>query len=924
MIAGRFTVRTRLVVFAAMFVAVVGYIPQTAVADDKPDFPKFEEVTKDMKVKEGFFTLYHDEKQDKLLARIPAGMLEKNFLWATSIDKGPRFASYQWGDGVVYFERIGKKLVLVEADPRYKKSGESGVGDAIARTYTDSIIKAIPIVTEAGGDPVIDLAGLIKSDVFGAGSIFGGRIDAQLSRYSQVRNFPDNTLIPVELAVMSNRPGGGGLKAGLYHSLSRLPDSNGYVPREADDRIGYFLTATKDWTTPHEADTIFKRYVNRWDLRKVTPGEAVSDVAPEKQIVFYIEKTVPVQYRRYVREGILEWNKAFEAAGLRNAIAVHQQTERQYADLDPEDVRYNFIRWIVTGRPFAMAPSRVNPFTGQILDADIIIDDSYVRYWDVEYEVYGPRAEDAYTDGPVSEFLARFPQADYRQTGFRPDNRHESQDEPNPCLHKQCSQTWGKSLDRPVCEIGRGAARSLALASMVWARSGKGPLPEKFIGQALKETVIHEVGHTLGLRHNFKASSWLSLDQIQAISADSIEPTTASVMDYNPYNFAAVDEEQGHFATPTIGPYDYWAIAYGYKLFLADPDVEDGPKDEAEMLRAIASRCAEPGLDYATDEDTSLFYPDPLVNRWDNGSCPIDFARQQMDITTKLWKDGLDWAVKSGEGFSKTRKALNRLLGDYGFAAGIAARMVGGQDIHRDHKGDPNGRPPIEIMPADKQWEALTFLGETVFSDASFQFTPELLNSLAAGRWGHWDSDDYDYDLACDIHDRILAIRSRVLFTLTNPFTLNRVYDAELKVPAEQEALTVVGLFDKLSEMIWSELDGASAAAFTNRKPMISSHRRCLQREHLRRIMNIVLAKPGSSLHADIHAVARKNLADLLKEIDKTLSARSDRIDTYSKAHLVDSRRRIEGALQAEFIAPESRSRAHAMFFFFGHEQPGS
>jgi len=141
----------------------------------------------------------------------------------------------------------------------------------------------------------------------------------------------------------------------MSYSLSTIPESSkNYKPRKADDRVGYFLTTRLDWQKDYKQDTLFDRYINRWHLEKRDPSLKLS--APKNPIVWYIEKTVPVQYRRWVKEGILEWNKAFEKCGYLDAIEVVQQEDYdpRTKDLDPEDVRYNFFRWIVTGRGFAM------------------------------------------------------------------------------------------------------------------------------------------------------------------------------------------------------------------------------------------------------------------------------------------------------------------------------------------------------------------------------------------------------------------------------------------------------------------------------------------------------------------------------------------------------------------------------------------
>ena len=882
--------RTSMMIAVAACVAA-GWSTTSLAKEDKPDFPEFEKVTEGMKTIEGFVPLYRDAKKDKLYARIPGGLIGNSFLLATTITKGP-MAGQQWVDAPVYWERIDKTMVLMAAETRYKKGGGGPVDDVIGRTYTDSIITSVPILTEAGGDPVIDLASLLKADLVSVGRMYGGGVNASLSRFGEVKNFKHNTEIGVDLVL------GGGRQVGVHFSLSQLP-SNDYQPRVADDRIGYFLTAVKDWTTDHDADTVFKRYIHRWRLRKVEPGEMVSDVRPEDQIVFYIEKTVPVKYRRFVREGILEWNKAFEAAGLRDAIVVHQQTDEVHAKKDPADVQYNFVRWIVSGTPFAMGPSRVNPFTGQILDADIIFDDSYIRYFHQEYDVQGPRGEDALLD----EFEWHHPDwaTDVSPIAGQPETPDPAQTLVD--LRRDLAISWGQTPDCAVCRQGRGMCRQLGLASAVAGLRGNPKLTDEFIGQAIKETVMHEVGHTLGLRHNFKASSWLSLEEIQ--QRDPGEPTTASVMDYNPYIFAEQTGEQGAFATPTLGPYDYWAIEYGYRTHVASSE-EGAPSNEKEMLAQIAARCAEDGLSYATDEDTSYLAPDPSANRWDNTDDPVAFGRHRIDVARKLWAQGLDWAVDDGESLARLRRVFHMLLGEYIQAGRLAARQVGGVHIYRDHKGDPNAHPPMVPVPAAEQRKALDFLGEMIFSDANFQFPPELLNQLAAGRWMHWDSDQRDSDLAYNVHSRVAAVRRATLSQLLSPFTLNRIYDVQMLIPEDQDALTIPELLGTLTATIWSELrtvNDSSDKVFTNREPMITSFRRDLQRYYVERLTHVVLSRPGYRLYPDAHSAVRQSLSRLSHKIGRTLKSRGDRLDDFTRAHLEVTRSRIQRALAAAYEA---------------------
>jgi hypothetical protein len=867
--------------------------------EEKKDFPDFKEFTKDFKEITGrdgegvYLPLYYNEKTDELLCVVPASMLKKNFLIASSIAGGPGFAGWMWGDRVVQWHEMDKKLVLIEPDLRYKRGEKKDpVADAIERTYTDGIVLSTPIVTKRGNDPVISLDKVFKSDFAQVGRVMGGNLDPSISRWAQYKVFPKNIEIAVDGAFM--RPQGGGTRARVHFSIVELPE-NDYKPREADPRIGYFLTPMKDWTSPHDADTVFKRYIHRWDVRKAEPKKAVSDVSPEHRIVFYIEKTVPVEFRRHVREGILMWNTAFEKAGYRNAIAVEQQTDTVHAEKDPEDVRYSFFRWIVSGRAFAMGPSLANPLTGQLLDADIIFDDALVRSFQVSYAKFSGTGLSDPDDPTLQEFYAKHP-----EWRFQPLQERLL---PTSTTYGGVDMTLPPEMIRELesrqgfCTCAQGMVRDMAFNMAYLKATGRENLSEEFLGQMIKYVTAHEVGHTLGLRHNFKASTWRSIDQILA-TTDPNAATAGSVMDYIKGLIHPDEEAQGRFAPGAVGPYDDWAIGYGYGSWYDGC----GSKDEAEMLKNLCARVAQEGLAYATDEDTTFFSPDPLVNRWDNGSDLLEFARHRMEMVRTLQKDMETWAVKDGQAYNRLRNTFDMLLNEYAQAAQFAARYVGGQYINRDHKGDPSARLPIQIVPAAKQREALDFVIASVLSDRDFRFEPELLNKLGAGRWGHWDSDEMDSQLDYPIHDRIAAVQYGALFTLMNPFTLDRIHDAELKVAADQDAVTAPEVMGKVTDAIWAELGGEVAAKHTSRTPFISSVRRNLQRRHLAMMTDIVIARPGSMMSADIHALAAMRMTGLSQRIGRILEGPSAaNLDDFTKAHLDESKSRIDRALAAKY-----------------------
>ncbi|MCP4591495.1 MAG: DUF5117 domain-containing protein [bacterium] len=562
--------------------------------EDK-EYPEFEKVTKDMVSQEGLFTLWYfegggkDKDTEKLLCQIPSGFLGQKFMLSTSFSGGGFFTGFPLDERVVQWEVLGRQLVLIEPETRFVVNGSGTVNDVVRRTYPDRIRTAVPIMTKSpGGDPVIDLGALLKSNFADIGWMSfgrGGGINSSLSKWIRKtmqnggvvpgKAFPDNVEIGVELAVGSWSPSGSYNKKLIHFSFWRLKDSP-YAPRMADDRVGYFLTTNRDWSKPTESRDIFNRYIDRWHLVKRDAELELCE--PKQPIIFYIEKTVPVRFRRAVRDGILEWNKAYEKIGFLNAVEVRQQTDdNEWKNLDPEDMRYSFFRWIVAGAGFAMGPHRSNPFTGQIYDADIIFDDAMVRYFEQEAAHMLPSTAIARKlhDPVLKRFVEQFPQwkrqaRDWERFAFG---------EGEEAKLREAMRNRLRDRGQHCCEYAEGMRHQMAVSGALLAGQPK-EVMDRFLYDIIKEVVTHEVGHTLGLRHNFKASSIYTLEEIKKRRTTG-EATCGSVMDYNPALLFKDSAIEGHFVTPVIGPYDYWAIEYGYRPF--DSSYKSpGQEDEAE------------------------------------------------------------------------------------------------------------------------------------------------------------------------------------------------------------------------------------------------------------------------------------------------------------------------------------------------------
>lgn len=951
--------------------------------EDKPDFPEFKEVIKDyVKVvstadgAESMWTLYRREKDNQLLAELPREYEKQRYFMAMTLAKGSPWAGLQGGDMYVYWKRYDKNLALVAPELENRSTGDAESKASVSQLFTDRVILDIPIAAMgSGGGPVIDLDALLvgKADKFFGPGAAG--INAALAAIKEAKAFPENIEVSIEAPMPAQRGGSGfssflgdgGSEPGrlqTYHySISLIPENPSYKPREADERIGYFTTVYRDLGELGKISK-WKRYVNRWHIEKADPKLKLSP--PKEPIVFYVEHTVPIRYRRWVRDGVLYWNKAFEKVGISGAMEVYYQDKATGAhmDKDPEDVRYNFLRWLSNDISTAIGPSRAHPLTGEILDADIILTDGWIRaFWSMSNEVLPGIAMDNF--GPEAQaWLATRPQWDPRIRLASPGERdfmvaqraargiqrfggHPIAttdptlmgDDEFDGLIGRTSQTNG------MCLAAQGRAADMAFAGMSFEiidalfdesetpKDGEKPgegkpdepqedkldgIPEQFIGPLLADLVAHEVGHTLGLRHNFKASAIYTMAQMNSEEWKGKKPIGGSVMDYNalPQINMGTGAVQGDYGMIAVGPYDMWAIEYGYTM--------DDPKK-------VLERVADPELVYATDEDT--WGPDPYARRRDMGADPLTFAKSRMKLSQELRGRIIEKFVKDGDSWAKARRGYSITLGQHMNALGTMANWVGGAFLTRDKKGDPNARAPITPVPAAQQREALQFVLENAFRDEAFGLTPELLNKMTVDKW--WDNggiNEIDEDETWPVHDRILGIQASVLSMLMNPTSLGRVFDNEYRVDADQDMITLPEVMNKVSGEIWSELDAKASAQHTDRKPMISSLRRNLQREHLERLIDLSMPDMlfGSAAKAT-QVLATAKLRELKDKIEAIVPADANggakkpaSLDNYTFAHLSESSHKIEKALEAQYIYNANQIGGGSFMFIFGNQSQGA
>lgn len=940
--------------------------PGSSKSDDsEKKFRDFADVTKGATRIDGFLTLHH--KDDHLYAEIKPNQFNQPMLAPIAIARGMAMAGQplNFGDEwILVFKRVGDKVQLIRRNIHYKAPAGTPLDKAVKQNYTDSVLMALPIQSinhSNGQSVVIDLADIFFTDFAELGF---GPIDRSRTHWHKIKAFPNNIELEVEVTYgsfgrFSGGRGDSGVADGrgrtlvIHYSLDKLPEP-GYKPRYADTRVGYFLSALKDFGL-QSPDTNFVRQINRWRIEKSDPKAKVSP--PKKQLIWYVEDTVPLEYRPYVEAGILEWNKAFEKIGIRNALAVRWQEDGR-DDFDPEDINYCTFRWITTSTPFAMSCLRANPLTGEMIDGDVIFDASWIHYWKEEYAFLTgtPPASGAEGAAPapiafgqvISPMMAA--KQGFGLPGTLPSRRPGIESAlVGTSLPEAVPAEWNEfqtQLRRrqmagqfATCQYSLGMRHEMGLAALSLVATAASDddkdkdkdkdkddkdkdkdkekdavkLPEEFLGQLIKEVVMHEVGHSLGLRHNFKASSMLNADQLNDQSVTRVKGQAGSVMDYNPVNIAPKGQKQGDYVTTTIGPYDYWAIEYAYSHI-------DG--DEAEGLKKIASRSPDPDLVYATDEDMYLD-SDPLVNVYDLGSDTLRFAKDRTALASQLLKDLDGKVVKDGESWSRVRVAFSTLLGQWGNAAYLASSYIGGQSISRDHKGGKGARDPNTPISGAKQREALTFVTEQILSDKAFKFSPALLRRLAAERWYHWGNESILTGSGSDypINQRILAIQKIVLNQCFDAGVLSRLQNQELQVEPASEPLKMAEVFRVLTDGIWSDVAAAADKSDGKARELtLSTIRRNLQREHLRRLSTMVLGNRRSpyddmfvfisfsgagAVPADARSLARLHLKDIRNRIGKALEVKDVTIDDTTRAHLEECHHNIAKVLEAGIEANE-------------------
>lgn len=840
---------------------------------EKPTVPpekKFEDVIKDAKKMEGLFNLY--AKDDKLYLEIQPDQFDKLYLYIptlwTSVGFGGTGSYFPMQ--VFYWEKLDKKVLLIWKNTRYTAEESAEYKRNLENVVPQSIAHAFKF--ESAPHPesnsiLIDLDGFFLADSIGLGRSYSSQqnpyaVDKSRTVWDKIQAFPENIELGVRYTLSSGKPrsepsvpDSSGFTLLVRFSISELPMNNGYKPRLADDRVGYFVEQVFDYDRSG-LDGTAVRYIDRWHLVKKDPNASVSE--PVEPIVFWLENTIPPKYRKPIRDGILEWNKAYEKAGFKNAIVIKEMPDD--AEWDPADVRYNTIRWAASlsgSGGGAFGPSRVNPLTGQILDADVVMF-APVNYI-LSYNVF---------DSPLN---ARF-FGEWDRTRFKG------------------MDPW--SMDN----LFMGFERDFAIFEMLaYGEIGDvKDVPEQFLYDYYKFLGCHEVGHTLGLRHNFKGSTTTKLSDLHNTKVTKKESIGNSIMEYLPRNRAPKGVKQGEYYQSTIGAWDYWVIEYGYK-----PIDAKTPDDELPVLQKIASRSNEPALIYGTDEDAYDFGPfsvsvDPKCVTFDLSDDPLAWSVQQVERTKDLWKQLEERALFEGRSYVYLSQGFSSSLGQYFSGMNNIVKWIGGLYHTRTHVGDPSDPLPFQVVEYEKQRMAFDIIKDNLLNPGAFSFDPVFLQKLQISRFFDFSvvaqaSASGTFRMDFSLSEILKRFYQSILRGLYDPMRLSRIQENEIRTTGKK--LTLSGYMEELYRATWSELESGAE---------IGPYRRILQREFLTRVTEFLL-NPAAPTPDDVVAISRYQL----KQLDESLGAylgSHPNADLITRAHLDNCSDIINETLKAVYV----------------------
>ncbi len=802
--------------------------PKPPAAAPKP----YADFVKGAKITPGLIPII--EKEGNVYLSLSPAQLGKDFI-ETSVPSsglgglGPAQGEpYVAPARILHFERVGNKVVLRWPNTYTVTSPGSPQATGVRRSLPNSVIAVVPVTAQDATHVVIsadaflgDIADLADQlNPSDAKPTEQYHLDPSRGFFLRAKAFPLNDVLRADQSWVApkstdhdNAPDSRYIEVRMTYNLIAAPD-DGYVPRLYDPRVGYFSQALMNFA----ADDRLERsvhYITRWNFgRRTSPGSFQAT----HPIVFYLSDDIPTEYRDTVRQALLTWNRAFARVGIEDAIEVRDQPHTP--GWDPDDIRYNIVRWLDTSSPAFGAEALLitDPRTGEELNVGVNFDAAM---------------------GMVGRQLYKYIIAPARDV---PDTAGEER---------------------------------------------------KFTDDFIRSVVLHESGHDMGLQHNFIGSMAYTATDLQSKSFTAKNGVASSVMEYAPLNIWPKGTRQGDYVQLVLGPYDYYAIRYGYGY------VPGTPQEQRPTLQRWASKWAEPYYRFASDEDADDFATghsiDPRVQMWDLTGDPLQWCTAQESLMHHLMNTVDRRFPEAGKPYDQARLAFLLPFKLDLRCATMAADIIGGEYLSRSLKGDPDASAPLTPVPIARERNAWSALSDQLFSDSAWKINPSVLSTLSysedssligGGKWAYDPPPRHDVGVAAIVNNAQVA----TLHALFSPLRLERLDDMSTKY-GDGTTMSLADLFDWSQSAIFGDIAAGGGSDGLIRRNLQASYESLLAR---------MWTAPAKGEPSDAQALARLELQSLAHDAATGAPLASSEIE---RAHLQALAALAQRALHARTTA---------------------